>query len=153
MEQDWFETKELSESSLKNFEELSKHAFALRKEVEEEQALVDEKKKTLVELQLKMQAMLEEAGLDSFKSSEGTIYIQERTSFKVPIEAEKREAFFNYLRSKGAFDSLVTVNYQTLNSYCKQEFENAIKNGDVNFKVPGLDEPTLFREIRMRKGK
>jgi hypothetical protein len=153
MEQDWFEKPEVSQASLKDFEELSKSAFALRAEIEADEARVSEKKSALTEIQLKMQALLEEAGLDSFKSSEGTIYIQERTSFKVPVEPEKRKAFFDYLKEKGAYDALISVNYQTLNSFCKTELEGALKEGNVNFKVPGIEDPAIFREIRMRRGK
>lgn len=150
--QDWFEKPDVSENTLKNLAELCDKAFDLRSQIDQEQALVDEKKKALMEMQAQIQATLEEAGLESFKANSGTAYIQERTSFKIPVNPEEREAFFKYLKDKGAFDSLITVNYQTLNSFCKVELENALKEGDVNHKIPGIGEPTIFKEIRLRKG-
>lgn len=150
--QDWFEKPDVSENTLKDLATLCDKAFDLRSEIDRDQALVDEKKKALSEMQEKIQATLEEAGLDSFKANSGTAYIQERTSFKIPVGEAERTEFFNYLKSIGAFDSLITVNYQTLNSFCKEELENALKEGNVNHKIPGIGEPTIFKDVRFRKG-
>lgn len=138
--------------TLKDFELLSQLAFSLRREVDHYEDLANAKKAELTQLQLKMQALLEEAELDSFKSSEGTIYINERKSFKIPVEPENRAAFFEYLKSQGAYDALVSVNSQTLNKFCNEEMDRALKNGDVTFKIPGIGDPAIFREVRMRKG-
>lgn len=152
-EQNWHEETETDEVTLKAFEELCKTAFAQRAKVDEMESLLKDEKASLLEIQLKIQAHMEELGKDNYKADDGTVYIQNRLAFKVPADPESRAKFFDHLREKGAFDSLITVNYQTLNSFCKAEVEQALAKGITGYRVPGIEDPIVFREIRMRKGK
>lgn len=149
--QDWFEQPEASEASLKQMSELCEQAFKLKEKIagiENELGIYTEQ---LHEILGKLQVQLDTAGLDSFKSPNGTVFIQTRTSFRVPTTDENRAAFFNYLKSKGQFDSMITVHSQTLNAYCKKEVEEHLANGDTGFKIPGIEDPVVSKDLRMRR--
>lgn len=152
-EQNWQEESEADPITLKAFEELCEGAFKQRQYCDSMEDELKSEKSKLNEMQLKIQAQLEELGKDNYKAKDGTVYIQSRLAFKVPADPDSRTKFFDYLKEKGAFDSLITVNYQTLNSFCKQEIETALAGGKTGHRIPGIEDPTVFRELRMRKGK
>lgn len=135
-------------------EELSEKIQAKRLEVEAAQDVVKELNKQLASLEMTMLETLKGLGKDSYKSEIGTISIIHRTSFKTPKTPEEKAAFFDYLRAKNMFDALVSVNSQTLNSFCKAELETAIAEGrGLEFQIPGIGEPTVQEIIGFRKAK
>lgn len=91
------------------------------------------------ETELKLVNMLEAAGMARFDTDEATIFRSSRSGARVPKTPAEREAFFAYLRERGLFDHMVTVNSQTLNSWLKEEMRNAEERGDIGFEVPGLN--------------
>lgn len=85
----------------------------------------------------------------------GTAFIASRLSFQTPKEIEQKDAFFNWIASTFGDDTLkgmVTVNSQTLNAFCKREFEAALERGEADFKIPGINEPTAQETVNFRKG-
>ena len=93
---------------------------------------------------------LEEHGLRRFDFGAGKISVTEKRSVKV-LDKFK---LFDWLRSKDIFESIVSVNSQTINKIYKDEFEAAQENGDIDFLsqgIPGLSEPTTFQTIRFLK--
>lgn len=103
------------------------------------------------EAETKMLAMLEEAGLDSFRCELGNVGRTIRLSIKTPKSPEDRAAFFGYIKSKGLFDDMITVHSATLNSFYKDEFDQAKARGDADFKIPGLLEETMTPILWFRK--
>lgn len=87
----------------------------------------------------------------SYDSSFGKIVIQKRFSVRQPKDPEEREKFFNYLREKGLFEDMVSVNSMTLNAYYKQELETARQEGNFDFAIPGLSEPTVVEYVTLRR--
>ena len=49
-----------------------------------------------------------------------------------------REKFFNYLKGKGVFEQMITINSRTLNAFAKVELETANEEGVLDFQIPGL---------------
>lgn len=96
--------------------------------------------------------VLSDNGMTSYKSPVGTCSISFRTSVKVPKTDTDRQAFFQYLRDKGVYDSMITVNSQTINSFYKAELELAKEAGDDSFSIPGLSEVTLNQVLSFRRG-
>lgn len=142
------------ETTVARMEELSEKIQAKRLEVEAAQDVVKELNKQLASLEMTMLETLKGLGKDSYKSEIGTISIIHRTSFKTPKTPEEKAAFFDYLRAKNMFDALVSVNSQTLNSFCKAELETAIAEGrGLEFQIPGIGEPTVQEIIGFRKAK
>lgn len=101
--------------------------------------------------ELKMITILTEAGIPSFRGSSGLVSISHRTSVKTPKTLEDREKFFSYLKERGVYDSMISVNSQTLNSFYKSEIELAQQEGRDGFEVPGLNEVTIQETLSFRK--
>ena len=116
---------------------------------------IDEQRKSIQEqytqLENQVIAYLEAFGKDKYQAHFGTVSVVNRFSYKTPKTQEAREKFFNYLKTKGDYDALISVNSQTLNAYCKTELESAQERGDFNFAIPGLEQPTLFQRAQIRK--
>ncbi|MBK8455632.1 MAG: hypothetical protein IPL34_20340 [Thiofilum sp.] len=94
---------------------------------------------------------LQENNLKNYRGPDGLISVSHKTSVRTPKTTEDKEAFFAYLRDKGVYDMMISVNSATLNSFYKQEFENAVLNGNENFTIPGLNEVTLTPSLSFRK--
>lgn len=82
----------------------------------------------------------------------GTLSTVHKWNFTQPKSPEAKNHFFNYLKTAGIFEELVSVNYQTLNAFCKREMEVAKERGQSDFQIPGIDEPQLYKTISLRKG-
>jgi hypothetical protein len=104
-------------------------------------------------LKAKLTLMLKECGEKNFTCELGTVTKVTDYSVNMP-QGEAKQDFFNFLRERGVFESMATVNHQTLNAYYKEQWELA-KQGDpmaaLNFSLPGIGEPKSFETIRFRK--
>lgn len=97
--------------------------------------------------------MLLDLGQDSFKTPLGTVSLRKRTSFKTPKDEESRNAFFGKLKDMGVFESMITVNSNTLNSFLKADYEQAEARGDdmVTYRFDGIEPPTISVTASLRK--
>lgn len=124
-------------------EEVEKDIEQLLK-MREEHAILDRQakdlKNELTTAQGKLQAKLESLGLESYKGKAGTFSFRMIQGFKVPADMESKMKFFDYLKEKGVFDEIVTVNSQTLNSWSQSEIEAAEVAGNFDFTIPGLEK-------------
>lgn len=109
-------------------------------------------------LEAKIQALedairetLTACGLSNFKGNAGDVTLVEKSSVRVPKDPESKQAFFEYLRKRDMFDALATVNSQTLNSWYREEESLALERGEFDFKVPGIGEPSVYTELRLRR--
>jgi hypothetical protein len=107
--------------------------------------LHDEKKKEAAKVwgdytttYLEVISMMEQLDLDKFSTKKGTFSFKYDESFKTPKTPEDRKAFFDFLKDKGVYDEMVTVNSRTLNSWAKQEVAAAEDEGDFDYQIPGL---------------
>lgn len=105
----------------------------------------------LKEIQNKIMEIMKDQQITSLKHARGTVIMNARFTVKTPKEKEDKEAFFEYLKSKGMYDDMVSVNSQTLNSWYKEEMEAAKREGNFGFKIPGIGDPTAFEYISFRK--
>lgn len=95
--------------------------------------------------------ILEAANLKSFKAENGQVDIRQRLSIKTP-QGEQKESFFNYLKELGLFEAMATINYNTLNSWYKEEQERAVQEGRY-LDIPGLDIPTMTPILYVKRSK
>lgn len=119
-----------------------------------EAELSDQKKRVSQELALEEGLAMEwlsEQCLTSYRSKVGTISIGYRSSVKTPKLPADREAFFNYLKERGLFDNMITVNSQTLNAFYKKELEAATDRGDPDYAIPGIGEVTIDQILSFRR--
>jgi len=153
---DYFDQeKPIGDVTMQELDLLGQAIFKLKKEIEEQERFIDGRKETLNKMQGKMLSILERFGRTNYAiPGEGMLIKTERLTVTLPKTPEDRESFFKYLRDKGLFEDLVTVNSQTLNAFYKKEFEAAAQEGRaVGFKIPGISEPKTVVNLNVRKGK
>jgi hypothetical protein len=92
-------------------------------------------------------SILEDEGRDSYKSPYGNFSFKYIETCKVPKETSDREAFFGYLKERGVYEDLITVNSATLNAFYKGEVESY---GD-EFEIPGIIKSEPYARVSMRK--
>ena len=140
------------EVSLKAFEDLCDELFYKKEQIREHDAVGKALAEDRTRLEAKIMGYLEEMEKDSHKGRLGTVYRVKRFSVQTPKTPEDKEAFWAWvLKSKGVdvYRSLRSVNSRTLQAFYKEELEAA---GDIDFKMPGVQEPTYSETIGTRKG-
>lgn len=123
---------------------LNDKANELKRELDTCKAELEDKKKSLLTL-------MESQELDSFKNENGNFIVGRRFTVKLPKTPEQWESFWDYLKERGHYDALVTVNSQRLNSWYKQELDRAKEEGDIDWHPPGLEEPSAQVYLQVRK--
>lgn len=157
MEQmDFYESEiSMDQVTVSQLDSLGREIAQLREKVEAMEEVVKEERATLEAMKSKMIAYLDHFGKKSYPiPGAGTFTVAEKISYTVPKEDSSKIAFFKWLRSKGegAYLSTITVNHNTLNALCNEEFELAAHEGR-RFHIPGLGEPKKYETLRMTKGK
>lgn len=144
------------------------------------QARVDEESRKLTSLKMEAIKLLDAQGLTKQHiPGSGTIFVQPKYSIKVPKEREAKNELCRYVVEKHdslddlrayarAFGSegrgfalsdlvgntlagLLTINSATLNAFWSKEFQAAKERGEVRWKLPGVEEPELYKQIGTRK--
>lgn len=133
-------------------DELVKKVFTQKAEVEALESKVNEASKKLTELQSSLLSCLQDLKKDNYSVKDfGEVVVQKRFSVRTPKTAEDKSMFLKYLQEKGIFWDMVTVNSNTLNAFYRSEMEEAKKDGNLNFKVPGIGDPSYFEYIKLKK--
>jgi len=136
------------------FDTLCRDLWDARDEAEIAEQHFKEKSARCEALKAKVQAYMDDAGMEKYHcASRGLVYTTQRMSVTVPKDDDRRAQFFAYLRDKGVFENLITVNFQTLNALYKAEFEAAVAAGLPDYKMPGIGEPSFAKTLTMRRGK
>lgn len=135
--------------SVADMDDIVSRIAALRSEKGAKKLALDEVNTELDALELKAMEMLKDSGIPNFRGKDGLITVSHRTSVRVP-QGEERLSFFNYLKERGIFDSMITVNSQTLNAFYKSEFELAQERGDDDFTIPGISGETIVESLSFR---
>lgn len=134
-------------------EELSQAIAAQREACDMAEQVKKAENKKLDDLEKKMMGLLNTAGKLNYHSNVGTISITTRESVRLPQTMEEKMAFFDYLKSKGIFEEMVSVHSATLNSFYKTEKELAAERGELVFSLPGIGEPSRQEILSFRKAK
>ena len=100
----------------------------------------------LEEMQGEILEHLKQADLKNFDFGEGKIILAHKFNVSVADKYQLAE----HLKGIGRFDDLFTFNYQTINSYYKEQLEAAKERGDLDLKIDGLTEPKLYEYIQLR---
>lgn len=100
----------------------------------------------------KVLAYLAGAGLERVDAGGGYAVLEAEVSARVPKTREARESFFDYLKQQGVYDSMITVNSRTLNSWVKAESESQLEQGNVDFRVPGIEISNYYKlKVKTKK--
>ncbi len=139
--------------SLSEFQGLCQKVWEEKGRLERIEAEAKAQSQVVESLKASVIAAMEENEMEKFSvPGHGTLFKQNRFTVTVPKDGAEREAFFEYLKAKEIFDSMITVNSQTLNSWYKQEIDAELAAGNPDFAVPGIAEPKHIVTLGMRKG-
>lgn len=136
----------------KQLGDLSKELLDVKEKIDLGKTYISELQHKYDSIGMEIMAHLEEFNLDSFKAHGFTFYPQEKESVRIPKDDEAKQKFFAWLKEQELFDDIISVNSQTLNSLYKTMSEEALKAGVLEFRIPGIDEPTTYKQLRIRKG-
>ncbi len=121
----------------------------LKDRLKEEVGQLEEKKREALK-------KLEAAELDKYNvPGFGTISRVKKFSVRVPKDRESKKALFKYIhdtRGEDVLENMLSINSATLNSFYKEERKEAIDRGDIDWCIPGIDEPEVYWQLGMRKG-
>lgn len=130
---------------LTELKQMTNKLFSLRQEKAAKEAEVDEITAQVKDLEYKILNVLEAAEMSRFDGDLCTVIKTDHLSVTMPKDESNRRAFFDYLKERKIFDSMITVHSGTLNSWYREE--DAIGN----FQIPGLDQPKSYSKLQVRK--
>jgi hypothetical protein len=102
-----------------------------KKTAKDAAALTKEKEKAVIQA-------LEALDRAEYSGPFGKLGITQRRYYKM---ADKDQVF-RWLKEKGDFEDLATVNAQTFSSYCKQLIDDKRSQGDFVWQPPGVEDAT-----------
>ena len=103
------------------------------------------------ELQTAIGVMLDKLEKQKHQSRLGTFSVKLEEGYRLPKDDESRSSFFNYLQERGVYDTMITVNARTLETFVKDEVEIAEQDGDFEFIPPGIERKDPQQKYSMRK--
>ena len=145
------EKKEMDGASLKELRGLVEEFGVIkerRSEISaEDKGLIEQEK----ELGAKIQAILKDAQLDDFSVPDvGKVYKIEKFYANLPKTNEDWDALFGFLKAEDRED-LITVNSQSLTSFYQERMTNALKEGNPDFKMPGINGTGIRVSLGFRR--
>jgi hypothetical protein len=135
---------------ISKLKELSQSLIVAKQERDYYSRLLDEASAVFEKSKQAMLEALNAADLDKFTDDGITVSITERTSVQVPKTLEQKHAFFEYLKERGIYEEMVSVNSARLNAFYKEEERLQLEQGNIDFKIPGLDEVTTYQQLNVR---
>jgi hypothetical protein len=148
----WYDDTDTPKDAItvKQLDELCEVVSKQRGVVDEMKGKLKEQQEVLDGLELKLLAALTDSGKNSWKVGDALFTKVTRFSVQTPKEMPDKLAFFDYLKQRGVFEELVNIHSNTLNSFYKQEQENASKEGRI-LSIPGIKEPTSSETLSVRR--
>lgn len=147
----WGEDAAPSEITLKDLASLMSKLKEMRDAKDEQKKKLSEMEADISKVEQKLIDYLKDSGMTSHKASGVQIILSKRVSVSQPSTPEDKEALFNYLREKGEFEGMVSVNSQTLTSWARREIEAKKEAGVFGWLPPGLKEPNEYDTLSLRK--
>jgi hypothetical protein len=143
-------------SEHEEFLDLTKTMWEQKIKVDELKKILATEQKTLGELQDKVLKGLDVLELEKQHIPDyGTVFVRTEYSVKTPKDPESKQQLFEYIRRKYGSDTLLgkqSINSQTLNAFYKEELSLAKQGGNINWKLPGVEEPSAYHKLGTRKG-
>lgn len=153
--QDWNQGEELASPTTMTVADLEAFCASIadqREAVDTAKLAHSKEVEKLKGMEKQLSLILKDMNRTSYPSTVGTFTLRRQSRYRVPGTPEDREAFYAYLKERGMFEALITVNYNTLNSFVRSEEAVAIEEGrGLDFKVPGLSAPEVEETIAFKR--
>ena len=134
-----------------NLQEALLEAATMRQEIDAMEAQLKTKKENFTNLCNMLLSALDLLGVNSLKAHGFTFFKERKSSVSLPKSPEERVALFEFLKTKGIFDSVIGIHSQTLNSLYREFEREAMQEGILDFRMPGVAEPVTLTTLKMRK--
>ena len=102
---------------------------------------------------LEIQSIFEMMDIDELSANGYKFSLKTESSVKVPKTVEEKTEFFQYLEKEGLFYEVVGVNSMTLNKFYKEKAAEALEQGNIDFRLPGIETPKEYNVLKIKKGK
>lgn len=139
----------------KQFNELGQKMFQQYVEVQEIKEHLKREQEKLTKFQGEYMKCLENMEMDRATVPKyGTVSLVTKYSVKTPKDVPSKEALWNYIEAaygKEVLKDYLTINSQSLNSFYKKEFEIAKEEGNLDWILPGVGEPTAYKQLTLRR--
>lgn len=141
-----------NEITLKAFEELVKNLLEQKAKVKAAEKIVDGEKEKFQQLEKNVMAYMTELGKEKYSvDGYGSIYVSNHFSAQTPKTIEQKQEFFKWLEEKGMFYEYLNVNAMSLATLVQTEEEEALKRGEIDFKIPGIGETKWSKRLNVRQ--
>lgn len=130
---------------------ITKDAAILKDRIFELEATTKQAKDGYARLCATILKTLELMDIDSIRAHGYLFFKEVKSSVTTPKTLEEKKEFFDFLESRGIFLEMVSINSQTLNSLYKSLADEAAKEGVLDFKMPGIPEPTTYTNLKLRR--
>lgn len=142
---------ETQETNAVPLRQLAEKLASIKLIIEEKKTALESLQKTFTELSSQFVRSMQSLDMTSVKMCDFNFYIHETISVKTPKTQEARSAFFEFLKSEGIFEDIISINSNTLNSLYKSYAEKALtENNVLEYIMPGIEPPSTFTSLRMK---
>lgn len=138
-------------TTLEQMEQLAARIAELRAKEAEASAAKKLISEELDKAEAKMLEALTQNDMRQYRSKVGLVSLGFFTSVKTPKLDSDKKAFFDYLKSLGLYDQMISVNSTTLNSFYRSKQEEAVAAGNDGFAIPGITEVTVEPRLLFRR--
>ena len=99
-------------------------------------------------------ACMNEHKKTSYKSSIGTLIVSKTFTVKLPDSLTAKRAAYGWISAQEGpekLETMLSINSKTFNKYYREKQEAAFDEGEVDFSIPGVDEPKFIEKFSVRK--
>lgn len=132
--------------------ELTGRAIELKEKIASLEHDLKSLKSDYTEVSNQILKILDLTMLDKVSANGHLFYKDLRQSVTIPRTIEDKKRLFEYLQSKDMFYDFVSVNSMTLNALYKSLADDALKEGNLDFELPGVGKPTSYTTLKLKKG-
>lgn len=142
-----------------DLKDLLRSAAELKEQISDKKAALGILQKSYDDITDKILRTMELMGIDKVNAHGFTFYTHTESSVQTPKTTEEKEKFFMWLEAEGIFYEFASVNSQSLNKLYRDKAELAAKEAtergvlDFVFRIPGINPPSTYVDLRMRRGK
>jgi len=139
---------------LQEFKDLVEEMWKFKAFVDAEEVNLKNHKENLDKMKVEILAYLDKTDLASFDSISCKVIKANMSSIATPKTIEDKKALFGYIAHKYGDDALtgyLSINSQSLNKFFKMEDEQAAKEGNFDFVMPGVAAPVHYTQLRVNK--
>lgn len=159
---DWGHEEEVMDDvTIKELNELCLKAKKLKEEAAELKKQKADKEEEYKKVSHKIIAYLDHFGMTSH-AGEDFGKVSKARGFSVPSpQGDKKQEFFEFLKSRGDFEGMASINHNTLNAYVRKEIEESsgkpiyddkLTVAEIEqFTPPGLEKPKIHYTMRLSK--